>query len=129
MNCHSDLDQLATIVARGMSVLCWIWPLLLLGLIVQIGPGESVCCSSKVISFRMIDGNDNCGSYNARTLSKGVCKVSICDDGTTITGSYCGRGSCNIFGCHCDGGCREGDAVQTFTDFYGDYHIKDVHVV
>lgn len=23
---------------------------------------------------------------------------------------YCGVGSCNIFGCNCDGGCRNGDA-------------------
>ncbi|KAF8885957.1 hypothetical protein BD779DRAFT_644943 [Infundibulicybe gibba] len=29
----------------------------------------------------------------------------LCYDGASCT-PYCGRGSCNIFGCNCDGGCR-----------------------
>lgn len=31
----------------------------------------------------------------------------ICLDGALKTGSFCGIGSCNIFGCNCDGGCWE----------------------
>lgn len=30
----------------------------------------------------------------------------ICMDGTNVQGLYCGRGSCNMFGYNCDGGCR-----------------------
>ena len=26
---------------------------------------------------------------------------------------YCGHGSCNIFGCNCDGGCRKGPYNET----------------
>ncbi|XP_034486565.1 protein Diedel [Drosophila innubila] len=116
-------------VARRMSKFSWIIPLLLLGIMELVQPGESVCCPSKVLSFRMIEDNDDCSSYNAEKQSKGVCKAVVCGDGTKITGRYCGIGSCNIFGCRCDGGCRAGDAVKRFTDFYGDYHISHVHVV
>lgn len=116
-------------IDRRMYAIGWMIPLFLLGLMELVQPGESVCCPTKVITFRMIDDKDECSSYNAGTQSKGVCKAVVCDDGTKITGSYCGHGSCNIFGCRCDGGCREGDAVKNFTDFYGDYHIRDVHVV
>lgn len=31
----------------------------------------------------------------------------VCLDGTVHTSAYCGVGSCNIFGCNCDGGCRD----------------------
>jgi hypothetical protein len=50
-------------------------------------------------------------------------QFKICEDGTLIysskTGlltSYCGYGSCNIFGCNCDGGCRTGWHVVLFDD-------------
>ncbi len=32
-----------------------------------------------------------------------------CKDCTEST-PYCGKGMCNIFGCNCDGGCREGNS-------------------
>ena len=31
-----------------------------------------------------------------------------CYDGKRRVGFYCGKGSCNIFGCNCDGGCLGG---------------------
>jgi len=42
-----------------------------------------------------------------------------CGDCTT-TSAYCGNGSCNMFGCNCDGGCRTGrcdqlNAISTHT--------------
>ncbi|RWS09830.1 uncharacterized protein B4U79_11454, partial [Dinothrombium tinctorium] len=38
----------------------------------------------------------------------------ICADGKKGT-PYCGYGSCNMFGCNCDGGCREGWSVTVYT--------------
>ncbi|XP_060647851.1 protein Diedel-like [Drosophila nasuta] len=90
---------------------------------------ESVCCPSKTIAFRLNDENDVCSSYEAKSKGKGVCKVDVCNDGTFVKGRYCGRGSCNIFGCNCSGGCRKGDAAKNFVDFYGDLHISDVHFI
>ena len=29
-----------------------------------------------------------------------------CADASLVSGQYCGKGDCNIFGCNCDGGCR-----------------------
>jgi len=26
---------------------------------------------------------------------------------------YCGKGKCNILGCNCDGGCRQGDSTMS----------------
>ena len=31
----------------------------------------------------------------------------FCKDGNPRVGSYCSRGTCNMFGCNCDGGCIE----------------------
>lgn len=33
------------------------------------------------------------------------CRTTICQNGEPIVGHYCAYGSCNIFGCNCDGGC------------------------
>lgn len=30
----------------------------------------------------------------------------ICPDGNVVESFYCGKGSCNFFGCDCDGGCK-----------------------
>ncbi|XP_041451902.1 uncharacterized protein LOC121405319 isoform X2 [Drosophila obscura] len=35
-----------------------------------------------------------------------------CNDGKAAYRLYCGRGSCNLFGCNCYGGCR-GDPYPT----------------
>lgn len=55
------------------------------------------------------------------------CVTRICPDGEThgffkgVFG-YCGVGSCNIFGCNCDDGCRmgiDGNPDKGFLDKYG----------
>lgn len=48
------------------------------------------------------------------------CRASVCSDGKPPTGSYCGRGSCNFFGCNCDGGCLPGNAKQSFFELHKD---------
>ncbi|KAL1647134.1 hypothetical protein SLS58_002905 [Diplodia intermedia] len=37
---------------------------------------------------------------------------NICSDGTEPT-PYCGYGSCNVFGCACEGGCRGAAAAKS----------------
>ena len=37
---------------------------------------------------------------------------------------YCAYGSCNIFGCNCDGGCREPPQMFKDLDKNGDGHIQ-----
>ncbi|KAH8359383.1 hypothetical protein KR093_006377 [Drosophila rubida] len=106
------------------SLVGWIVALLLLMMLV--GKGETVCCPSKTIAFRLLDDSDHCSAYEADTHDNGVCKVEVCLDGTHVKGSYCGRGPCNIFGCSCEGGCRAGDTLKKFAEFYGLMHIRDV---
>lgn len=40
----------------------------------------------------------------------------ICKDGSRPGGMYCGYGSCNVFGCACDGGCRKVETVEQCTE-------------
>jgi len=38
--------------------------------------------------------------------------LNICDDGRHVIDHYCGVGSCNVFGCYCDGGCLVSGSTQ-----------------
>lgn len=50
------------------------------------------------------------------------CEITVCGDGKTLgERSYCGKGACNVFGCNCDGGCKQGDAVENFKAIHGRY--------
>lgn len=93
----------------------------------------SECCYPKYIHFQVKQGY-TCFDLNAsvQTLmgapggsagqiagnflssTMGKCKLTDCNDGKSHSGLYCGKGSCNIFGCNCDGGCIEGDIIQKF---------------
>lgn len=44
--------------------------------------------------------------YHQCEKSINRCQSEICKDGTVRTW-YCGYGPCNIFGCDCNGGCRD----------------------
>jgi hypothetical protein len=43
--------------------------------------------------------------------------IPYCKDGWPRVGSYCGKGSCNVFGCRCDGGCITGHYLEELTVF------------
>nr|WDQ26739.1 venom peptide [Acharia stimulea] len=61
--------------------------------------------------------------YRLASLPAGIsmrCGLEVCGDGRRLVGTYCGAGSCNIFGCNCDGGCLSGDPVKEFHSMYGD---------
>lgn len=59
-----------------------------------------------------------------------ACLSYICGDGTTTPKFYyCGHGPCNLFGCFCDGGCRNDDAtreeaIKLFKSHYGIEYIE-----
>lgn len=86
----------------------------------------SVCCSRSYIQFRTtgfcadVDGANEEGTSNDVRYSS--CEIYLCNDGKRSGGLYCGHGSCNIFGCNCDGGCRSSgnnNAKENFRRLYG----------
>lgn len=57
------------------------------------------------------------GKSNVIRIDKKICRIETCNDGRPVTkGVYCGQGSCNIFGCNCDGGCRDGNQLKLFQE-------------
>lgn len=58
-------------------------------------------------------------------LHNDLCDSIICYDGTINYSHFCGKGRCNIFGCNCDGGCRDNaygtkdEAVRLFAEIHG----------
>lgn len=52
------------------------------------------CCTNYLTFYYHCGQQYNCYKY-------------LCYDGTEAT-YYCGVGGCNIFGCNCAGGCRQG---------------------
>lgn len=107
---------------------------------------RAVCCRRTTILFTLKDRNDNCRNYGGQLRSVvsvpgipgvvnagvqhthnmryGRCEVrAACGDGRRPKSGhfYCGVGSCNIFGCNCDGGCVPGDPYTEFRKMYGDY--------
>lgn len=53
------------------------------------------CCSQYITSEHECKENRESG-----------CTTKICKDGTPLLTTFCGYGSCNIFGCNCGNGCR-----------------------
>lgn len=52
------------------------------------------------------------------------CVAKVCGDGRKHPGFFCGKGKCNAFGCYCDNGCIEGDAVENFRQITGLWDAK-----
>lgn len=76
----------------------------------------SECCTKDIDrkSLNSLDDKAFCtfmasGRYNHY-------QKRICEDGTIRDGSYCGVGKCNIFGCNCDGGCRDHGFYSNMTE-------------
>lgn len=89
---------------------------------------DGICCTRNNIRFDVKEPL-TCADFPAASklwTQKGslllpnsqVCSIWVCKDGKPVTeGNYCGKGSCNPFGCKCDGGCREGKSSSTFENF------------
>lgn len=87
----------------------------IVGILVLLGTGtHSVCCRySLTLTYTL--GVGSCGDVGGH--SKGnACEVTICGDGRARVGTYCGRGSCNIFGCACTNGCIPGNWTLDFIE-------------
>lgn len=64
-----------------------------IGVTLLVNQIEAECCSKEQFV------RHNCIGY--------WCYSYICPDGTLLYGRvHCGVGSCNMFGCACEGGCR-----------------------
>ncbi|KAH8351299.1 hypothetical protein KR084_003032 [Drosophila pseudotakahashii] len=103
---------------------------LLIGICFLALVNESIgeCCTShEEVTFRLENGS--CGDVGGSGYNPHNCKIKICADGVAKLGAYCGRGSCNIFGCNCDNGCLEGDWTQSFIEKNRDYGIDVLEVV
>lgn len=61
-----------------------------------VNHSNAECCDSGISVTYYCENEDN-----------DRCTDPICADGTILVGSYCGVGSCNMFGCNCDGGCLQ----------------------
>lgn len=59
-----------------------------------ITPSKSECCK---VPIKCVNG------------SKTTYRCYDCTESTI----YCGVGKCNILGCNCDGGCRQGDSTMS----------------
>ncbi|KAH8275804.1 hypothetical protein KR026_012649 [Drosophila bipectinata] len=87
-----------------------------------IDSSEAVCCRIKGHLKYRIDGGQ-CGAVGGRNI-KGGCSVTICNNGQALVGKWCGRGSCNIFGCACKGGCLDGSFAIDFVKNNPEYKIE-----
>ncbi|KAH8417949.1 hypothetical protein KR222_009030 [Zaprionus bogoriensis] len=89
--------------------------LALVGLLLLLcGSAQGVCCRAYLtLNYKIYEGG--CGDVGGESVKNG-CKVNICGDGKARVGTWCGRGSCNIFGCACRNGCLTGNWQQSFID-------------
>lgn len=105
---------------------------------------QATCCSKITVTFSAIDRSDcsNFGALNklsdynfgsgfggAHAVASSItnlvmrnCQIDLCGDGESVGHRRnCAYGSCNLFGCNCDGGCVPGDpsnAMQIFSEKY-----------
>ncbi|XP_017038938.1 protein Diedel-like [Drosophila ficusphila] len=99
--------------------------LLLIGIfcLALVNKSNAECCTSKEeVIYRTSNGN--CEDVGGIDVGSNICQVYICPDGFPLVGTYCGKGSCNIFGCNCDGGCLIGDWSRSFVQNYQEYGIS-----
>lgn len=85
----------------------------LLGLLAKTNQSNAECCDNKISLV------PNCQIIHG-------CWAYICPDGTPLSGNdnFCGVGSCNIFGCDCDGGCRKNIKGYDRAEALKQYRLK-----
>lgn len=81
------------------------------------------CCWKTLIWFHRTPSNEtkDCSFYDdAIDFKGGWCMIRICGNGRPPgSGTYCGNGPCNIFGCNCDDGCVPGNPIREFVHRWG----------
>ncbi|EDW14410.1 protein Diedel [Drosophila mojavensis] len=88
-----------------------------------VGCAQAQCCRrSMVLTYTV--GRGRCGDAGGRAGRGGTCSIVICAHGKRKVGTYCGRRSCNIFGCNCGGGCIEGQWQRSFINNNRNQNIR-----
>lgn len=99
-------------MVESNKVLVFIVPMVLIAMLHEV---NAECCGGRKLTavHRCIRGRD-------------VCRSEICFDGTILRSGSCSVGSCNGFGCDCEGGCRrnpkgfqKNEAKKLFERRYG----------
>ncbi|KAH8312137.1 hypothetical protein KR044_009521, partial [Drosophila immigrans] len=84
---------------------------------------QGECCRASLTMAFTVDAD--CGDVGGRGGAKG-CTITICADGRPQVGTYCGRGSCNAFGCACKNGCITGDWQNSFIN---NNSGRNIHII
>lgn len=82
---------------------------------------KSECCVRNAATIYYDVDPGTCKIYGGDrvALYHDKCSIFVCNHGRPVQGQYCGRGSCNIFGCNCTDGCHQGDPVEEFQRIHG----------
>ncbi|XP_017844891.1 protein Diedel-like [Drosophila busckii] len=99
--------------------------LVVLGLLPHI---RADCCKPSKIIYKLkstAKGLD-CGSFGGKYHNHETCEKKICGNGDGVVGTWCGRGKCNPFGCHCKRGCLPGEPIQSFREKHGAFNFEFV---
>lgn len=72
---------------------------------------NALCCTDDIVVYFACSFFDNpvpnSFIYGWWGNGKWACRTKICKDGSTFsTFRNCGIGSCDMFGCNCEGGCK-----------------------
>ncbi|XP_016976952.1 protein Diedel [Drosophila rhopaloa] len=104
---------------RLLSVSCLLIAILWLALF----DGSNAECCNVVGKLEFIVIGGTCGQVNAKKTRNG-CSLTICANGMPLVGTFCGVGSCNVFGCWCRGGCHKGNYAESFLQRNGHLNIQ-----
>lgn len=93
------------------------------------------CCYQTTVNFRIVgDEKLTCKDFGGETVRAPPrvamhpnyakyfyrsCQKNVCGDGETHDKFFCGKGSCNLIGCGCEGGCIEGHPAESFLEKHG----------
>lgn len=89
-------------------------------IIFYIERDHAECCHSTKLFFDKPKEHKCKEIYGAQQRND-FCRINVCRDGRAHDGNYCGRGTCNIFGCNCNNGCYgdNGNPLDNFKKIYG----------
>lgn len=107
---NTNMKQLSILVA-------------LVCVLAHVGSTRAQCCRpTMTVSYTVLSGR--CREAGGTNSTISTCSVTICADGRPLVGNYCGRRSCNIFGCNCGGGCLSGNWANSFAYNYRRFKVR-----
>ncbi|KAL7738902.1 hypothetical protein ACLKA6_008483 [Drosophila palustris] len=85
------------------------------------GDVQAACCRDSLTLGYHVEGG-TCADAGGHSGTQ-VCTITICADGKAQVGTFCGRGTCWLFGCACKGGCITGNWKDSFLDNNKDHKV------